>query len=103
MAPDAALTSANPLRQVTGASFGVPPVKQAPAAGPSLLRVTSPPLPAQAAAWLASKHPRPTLYIDFPFSTTAQIRTDLPAGLRGTSSKFPAHHSHVISESTRPP
>jgi hypothetical protein len=55
--PRCDLTSVNPLRQVTGASFGVYPVKQAPPAGPSPPRAPSPSLPTQAVAWLADKHP----------------------------------------------
>ena len=38
MAPDGALTSINPLRQATGAPFGVHPFKQTPAAGPAAQR-----------------------------------------------------------------
>jgi hypothetical protein len=56
MAPDAALTSASPVHQVTDAPPSVHPVKQAPEAGSSQLRVISLPLPAPA-AWLTHRHP----------------------------------------------
>jgi hypothetical protein len=67
--PDAALTSVDPPRQATGGWFGVHPVNEAPAVRSLAAPRNLSPLPAQAVARSADKHPpgAPKLYTNFPY------------------------------------